>query len=65
MADYLVRWEINIEADSPKEAAQMAKSIQLDPTSIANVFFVDAVNEDTDYDVHTDNYIDLDEEDAE
>lgn len=40
MSDFLVRWEINIEADSPREAAENALEIQRDPSSIATVFNV-------------------------
>jgi hypothetical protein len=40
MRDFLVRWEINIEADSPREAAENALEIQRDPSSIATVFSV-------------------------
>jgi hypothetical protein len=36
----LVRWEINIDADSPREAAEFALEIQRDPSSIATVFNV-------------------------
>lgn len=35
---YLVTWRIDIEADSPREAARMALDIQRDPDSIATVF---------------------------
>jgi hypothetical protein len=37
---YRVRWEIDIDADTPQEAAQKALAIQRDPQSIANVFDV-------------------------
>lgn len=40
MATYSVSWEIEIEADSPREAAQEALAIQRDPNSIATVFSV-------------------------
>lgn len=40
MPDYLVRWEINITADSPEAAAREALRIQRDPTSYATVFEV-------------------------
>lgn len=40
MKTYLVRWEIDIEADSFKEAAEQALLIQRDPSSIATVFDV-------------------------
>lgn len=38
MTDYTVKWEINIEADSPEEAAMMALEIQRDPESQATFF---------------------------
>lgn len=38
--NYRVRWEIDIEADSPEEAAVEALIIQRDPFSIAAVFDV-------------------------
>jgi hypothetical protein len=37
---FRVRWEIDIEADSPKEAAQKALEIHRDPGSIATIFEV-------------------------
>ena len=40
MTEYLVRWEINIEADSFEEAAEKALEIQRNPLSIATVFDV-------------------------
>ncbi len=42
--EYKVTWEIEVEADSPDEAARMCRKIQLDPRNIASVFMV----EDTD-----------------
>lgn len=36
--DYRVKWEIDIDADSPREAAEKAREIQLDPESQATVF---------------------------
>ena len=47
MRDFLVRWEINIEADSPREAAENALQIQRDPPSIATVFKVCGLPEDS------------------
>lgn len=35
---YLVKWEIDIEAKSPKGAAQKALEIQRNPESIATLF---------------------------
>lgn len=40
MPNYIVKWEIDIEADTPREAAQMARKIQLRPDSTATVFDV-------------------------
>ena len=37
---YQVRWEIDIEADTPQEAAEEALHIQRDADSIATVFDV-------------------------
>jgi hypothetical protein len=37
---YFVSWDIDIEADSPKEAAQKARRIQRDLDSIATIFSV-------------------------
>ena len=39
--NYLVKWEIEIDADSHREAAQEAKEIMLDPESEALYFIVD------------------------
>jgi ssDNA-binding Zn-finger/Zn-ribbon topoisomerase 1 len=40
MTGYLVKWEIDIEADSPKEAAEKALAIHRRTDSIATVFEV-------------------------
>ncbi len=40
MATYLIKWEVDIEADSPQEAAKIAREMQLDPDSEAVVFDV-------------------------
>ena len=37
---YKVSWEIDIDAESPEEAAQKALAIQRDPESIATCFTV-------------------------
>ena len=37
---YRVKWEIDIEADSPRQAAIEALKIQRDPNSLATVFEV-------------------------
>ena len=59
MPEYRVHWEIDIEAESPIDAAEQALTIHRSPESIATVFDV------TDEGGHTER-IDLDEaEDAE
>jgi hypothetical protein len=40
MSLYRVRWDINIDAETPREAAERALEIQRDPESIALVFGV-------------------------
>lgn len=40
MPEYSVTWEITIEADSPREAAERALEIHRNPESIATVFTV-------------------------
>lgn len=40
MKNYLVEWYIDVEAESPQEAAEKALEIQRDPDSIATVFTV-------------------------
>ena len=35
---YLVKWVIDLEADTPEEAARAALAIQRDPASTATVF---------------------------
>ena len=44
MAHYLVVWEIDIDADSPEEAAREARAIQLDKESKATVFVLHSDN---------------------
>lgn len=55
MAEYRVIWEIDIEADSPEEAAEKALIIQRDPESTATNFTV-VHTQSNDFDV---NYFDL------
>ena len=38
--EYLVEWKIEIDADSPEEAARLARAIQLDPQNDADHFTV-------------------------
>lgn len=40
MKTYHVLWEIDVEAESPREAAEKAQAIQQDTQSIATVFDV-------------------------
>lgn len=40
MPEYLVVWKIDLDADTPTEAAKKALEIQRDPDSIALVFEV-------------------------
>lgn len=46
MNDYQVRWEIDMEADSPEEAAAKALIVQRDndPANVATVFDVAPLN---------------------
>jgi len=46
MPEYLVTWEIDIEADSPEEAAKRALLIQRDQGSEATIFNVTEENSD-------------------
>ena len=43
MRTYTVNWTIDVEADSPREAAEMAFAVQRDEESIATVFEVQDV----------------------
>lgn len=45
MKNYLVTWEIEIEADTPRKAAEEALRIQRDSESMAKVFKVYADDE--------------------
>lgn len=38
--EYYVSWDIVVEANSPREAAEIAQRIQRDPESVATVFQV-------------------------
>ena len=40
MAEYLVTWEINVDADSPEEAAYLAAQMQRRPGTEATVYNV-------------------------
>lgn len=52
MSEYRVKWEIDIEAESPEEAARIALDIQRDPDSIATAF--DVTNRFNDTTTHVD-----------
>jgi hypothetical protein len=41
MITYRVSWEIDIDADSPRQAAELALDIMRDPRSIGTVFKVE------------------------
>ncbi len=52
MSEYTVTWEIDLNADSPVQAAKLARKFQLDPQSWATVFsVVDADGNDTTVDL--------------
>lgn len=40
MPEYLVTWAINLDADSPEDAAEQARLYQTDPDTLATVFYV-------------------------
>lgn len=40
MTEYIVTWQMDIEAESPLEAAKEALRIHRDPASIATIFTV-------------------------
>jgi hypothetical protein len=44
LTEFYIEWRIELEADSPEEAARKALKIQRDPESIATVFHVIADN---------------------
>lgn len=60
---YRVVWQIDIDANSPREAAELAKQIQIDPKSRADWFEV-YDNRDGDVGNITNGFtnVDLDEE---
>lgn len=51
MGEYLVTWEVEIDADSPREAAVKALTMQRDPKSTATVFTIAAVDAVTEIDL--------------
>ena len=46
MKEFLVRWEIEISAETPEDAAREALRAQRDPDSLATVFEVQERDED-------------------
>lgn len=56
MTQYLVTWTIDIEADTPLEAALQAQTIQRDPESIATIFTISEVDKTVSID--TEDYTD-------
>ena len=40
MPEYRVVWEIEVDAESPEDAAQQALRIQRDSSSLATVFYI-------------------------
>ena len=40
MPHYYVTWDIDVDANSPKEAAEVAQATQRDPVTMATVFQV-------------------------
>lgn len=55
MNAYVVHWVIDIEADTPEDAARKALAIHRNPNSIATVFTVtDATGKSEDFDLSPD-----------
>jgi len=54
MTEYIVRWEMPIEAEDAVDAAQQALGIHRDPESIATVFFVTNLHVGTRYKIDLD-----------
>lgn len=50
--EYLVEWKIEIDADSPEDAANRARQIQLNPENTANHFYVTAEDDDESVEVN-------------
>jgi hypothetical protein len=56
MSLYKVTWTIEVDADSPKKAAELAREIQVDENSTATFFSVTNMDEtDVDVDVRRSN----------
>jgi hypothetical protein len=59
MAEYLVEWKIDLDAENPLDAAKQAKRIHLDPESTALVFQVTDKKTGKKVDVDLDEFYDL------
>ncbi len=65
MAEYLVEWKIDIDAENPLEAAKQARRIHLEPGSTATVFQVTDTKTNEKVDVDLDELCETEEsEDA-
>lgn len=62
MNEYRVIWEIDIEAETPREAAQQALDIQRNPDSIATCFTVRSASIVNGKPAYKDEIIDFDED---
>ena len=47
MKTYRITWVIEVDAESPQEAARIARTVQLDPNSLATCFDVDGEHYDS------------------
>ena len=54
MPEYTVTWTIEIEAETPEQAARQARRIQLDPSNRSDHFEV-TDEEGTTYDINADD----------
>jgi len=61
MAEYLVEWKIDIDADNPVDAAKQARRIHLDPESTALVFQVTDTKTNEKVDVDLDELCETEE----
>lgn len=63
MPTYRVTWVIDVDADHPRDAANQARAIQMDPDSTATVFEVAEEVPNSYGTVHRIHRVDLAEED--
>ncbi|MBU3968416.1 MAG: hypothetical protein KKG76_13780 [Euryarchaeota archaeon] len=61
MAEYLVEWKIDIDAENPLDAAKQARCIHLDPESTATVFQVTDTKTNEKVDVDLDELCETEE----